>query len=74
MVNKRGYSFGVDHPIHYEKRGDSYAVFDARDDRDIEVGIKNDWDASKRCQDENEKLGFGCRPTPADIAAIDLTP
>ncbi len=66
MVNKRGVSYGPDYPIHYEQRPDGWAVFDARDDRDIAVGLKNEWDAQKLCLKENGS------PRP-DLEAIDLT-
>ena len=65
MVNKRGYSFGPDYPIHYEERINGWAVFDARDDRDIATGLK-EWEARDLCLKENGS------PMP-DLTAIDLT-
>jgi hypothetical protein len=70
MINKRGYSLGTSHPIHFEKRGDGWAVFNAKTDKDIRTGLP-EWEAVSVCMRENEKAGFGCRP---DIAAIDSTP
>lgn len=52
MINKRGYSYGAEYPIHYEHRLDGWAVFDARDDRDIATGLK-EWQAQKLCLQEN---------------------
>ena len=71
MVNKRGYSFGADYPIHYEDRGvvQGWAVFDARDDRDIETGLK-EWEAFKLAMTLNDNP----TPTPADLDAFDTTP
>ena len=66
MVNKRGYSYGPEFPIHYERRLDGWAVFDARDDRDIATGLK-EWEAQKLCLQENN------HPTP-NLTEIDLTP
>jgi len=66
MLNKRGYSFGAAYPIHFEERADGWAVFDARDDRDIATGLKQ-WEAVKLCEIEN-----GC-PAP-NLSEIDTTP
>ncbi len=66
MVNKRGYSYGPEYPIHFEERLDGWAVFDARDDRDIATGLKK-WDAEKLCQSENG------HPQP-NLSDMDLTP
>lgn len=69
MVNKRGYSLGPEFPIHYENRGtrdDTWAVFDARDDRVIVTDLK-EWEAADRAYKENGS-------PPVDIAAIDSTP
>lgn len=63
MIGKRGRSFGPEHPIHYERRRDGWAVFDARDDRDIVTGLK-EWEARDRCVREN---GI----TSVDTAALD---
>lgn len=52
MLNKRGYSFGEAYPIHYEQRADGWAVFDARDDRAIDTGLK-EWEAQRLCRSEN---------------------
>lgn len=67
MVNKRGYSFGAEYPIHYEDRGKAgWAVFDARNDKDIETGLEQ-WEAQDRAWKENGS------PKP-DLDALDTTP
>jgi hypothetical protein len=66
MLNKRGYSYGAEHPIHFEERLDGWAVFDARDDRDIATGLKQ-WEAGP--------LAYRLNGSPAvDTAGIDATP
>ncbi len=65
MLNKRGYSYGAEYPIHYESRHDGWAVFDARTDVDIITGL-TEWDAQKRCLKENGN------PKP-DLESIDQT-
>lgn len=53
MLNKRGYSFGAQYPFHFEDRGgDSWAVFDARNDRDHGTGLKQ-WEAQKLAYELN---------------------
>jgi len=69
MLNKRGYSYGAEYPIHYEQRLDGWAVFDARDDRDIATGLK-EWEAQKLCLQENGSPG----PDAATLDTLDLTP
>ncbi len=70
MVNKRGYSFGPDLPIHYEERGvEGWAVFDARDDEDKATGLK-EWEAMKLATE----LNGNPVPDAATLAAIDETP
>jgi hypothetical protein len=68
VVNKRGYSFGPDLPIHYEQRIDGWAVFDARDDRDLATGLA-EHEAFTRAMKEN-----GASPNAADLDAFDTTP
>jgi hypothetical protein len=70
MVNKRGYSLGIEHPIHYEQRWKKWVVFNAMTDKDI-AEFSNSWEAMSRCVIENEKAGYGCRP---DIMSLDATP
>lgn len=69
MVNKRGYSFGPDLPFHFERRGDTWAVFDARDDSDVDTGLK-EWEACALAQKKNGTSG----PTREGLDAIDSTP
>jgi hypothetical protein len=71
MVNKPGYSFGIDYPIHCWKNLRCWQVFDARDMKILHDNIANQWDAMKLTVEENEKLGYGCTP---DLDAIDNTP
>jgi hypothetical protein len=66
MLNKRGYSFGEQYPIHYEQRLDGWAVFDARTDTDIATGLK-EWEARDLAIKENGS------PKP-DLVGLDLTP
>jgi hypothetical protein len=70
MVNKRGYSFGAEHPIHYEERGvEGWAVFDARTDEDKATGLQ-EWQAMMLAMKLNDHLG----PSAATLDAIDTTP
>ncbi len=66
MLNRRGYSYGAAYPIHYEQRLDGWAVFDARNDKDIQAGLK-EWEAQKLCISENGN------PKPC-LEDIDDTP
>lgn len=70
MTNKPGYSFGPEHPIHFDQDDTSWYVFDARTMTILESGLKR-WEASIIALNRNEELGFGCKP---DISAIDSTP
>lgn len=67
MLNKRGYSFGAQYPIHYDKgKGGKWEVFDARTDRVIADGL-DEWEAVGRAHKENGSPSV-------DIAGIDSTP
>ena len=69
MINKRGYSFGPDLPIHYERRNDGWAVFDARDERDIGTGL-TEWEAKALAERENGLAG----PNAEQVEEFDSTP
>lgn len=66
MIDKRGYSFGPTKPYHAEERAGGWAVFDARDDKDLLTGMSRGAALSAA-----SKLNFpeGCNPFAADSVA-----
>lgn len=68
----QGYSYGLEYPVQFVYAGaeDGWVVYNVKTGKVYAKNLK-EWDAPGRCVQENEKLGFGCKP---DIAAIDSTP
>ncbi len=77
MVNKPGYSFGPEHPVHFKWTIDGetleagWRVWNVLTKEIYAENMKNRWEACDLAMEENAKLGFGCKP---DISAIDSTP
>lgn len=66
MSGDRGYSFGEQYPIRYEKVGSRWEVFDARTDEVLD-SVEHEWEAMDRAHALNGS------PTP-DLPGIDGTP
>ena len=66
MLNRRGYGFGAEYPIHYERRGEGWQVFDARTD-EVLAEVDHEWEAMDR------SLELNGSPVP-DLTGIDSTP
>ena len=66
MIGKRGYSFGRQYPVHYERAGNGWEIFDARTDEVLETA-DSEWRARDRAYVLNGS-------PPIDHRGIDETP
>lgn len=67
----KGHSYGLEYPVQFVWDGtNGWLVYNVRTGK---VYAKNlqEWEAPSRCMQENERLGFSCKP---DVSAIDSTP